>query len=181
LVESTNPWDFVPRADGRAVKQKTIETKQNKMNDPLNIQIDGRGVDTSTPVLPQGDYPLQIVESVIQSNKAQTGLNWHLKLVTTQEYQSADGKTIKPNFPVFMDIALQPAENSTDAEAFKRQIFAAQDAIVGSDASNRPVFNNEFVQGATGKTVIGSLAVDEYPKGSGTFNNKVRRLKKATA
>lgn len=151
------------------------------MNDPLNIQLDGRGVDTSTPVLPAGDYPLQIVESTIQSNKAQSGLNWHLKLATTQEYTSPDGKSIRPNFPVFMDIALQPAENSTDAEAFKRQVFAAQDAVVGSDASNRPLFNHEFVQQAIGKTVIGTLAVDEYPKGSGTFNNKVRRLKKVTA
>lgn len=151
------------------------------MNDPLNIQIDGRGVDTSTPVLPQGDYPLQIVESIIQSNKAQTGLNWHLKLATTQEYVSPDGKTIKPNFPVFMDIALQPSEQATDTEAFKRQIFGVQDAVVGSDASNRPVFNHEFVQQAIGKTVVGTLAVDEYPKGSGTFNNKVRRLKKASA
>lgn len=149
------------------------------MNDPLNIQFDGKGVDTTVPVLPQGDYPLQIVESVIQSNKAQSGLNWHLKLATTQEYTSPDNKTIKPNFPVFMDIALQPSEQATDVEAFKRQIFAAQDAIVGSDATNRPVFNNEFVQGAAGKTVIGTLAVDEYPKGSGTFNNKVRKLKKA--
>lgn len=151
------------------------------MNDPLNVQFDGRGVDTSTPVLPKADYPLQIVESTIQSNKAQTGLNWHLKFATTQEYQSTDSKTIKPNFPVFMDIALQPAEGSTDPEGFKRSIFSTQDAIVGSDASNRPVFNHEFVQQAIGKSVIATLDVDEYPKGSGTFNNKVRRLKKATA
>lgn len=147
------------------------------LTDPLSISFEGKGVDTSIPVLAEGDAPFQIAESVIRPNKAQDGYNWHLKLALTEPRTATDGKPINVNFPVFMDIALQPRPDTDDKEAFKKQIFATQDAISGTDSTSRLTFDNAYVQSVVGKTVIANISIDEYPKGSGNFNNKVRRLK----
>lgn len=146
------------------------------MNDPLNISISGKGVDTSLPVLPEGDYPLQIVESVIVPNSRKDGYNWHLKLATTSVLTDVSGREVKPNFPLFQDIALQPKEGSTDPDGFKRNLFAAVDAIFGTTEADRPDFSNELVQQAVGKLVTATVIVDKW---QGADNNKVRRLKKA--
>src|ERR1700704_6164401 len=110
------------------------------MTDPLNISIPLEGVDTSLPLLPEADYTLQVVESSVDPNKDKTGYNWRLKLATTEPATSADGRAIKPNFPVFMTFALQAREDSTDPEAFKRQLGEAVDAIFGTSKENRPAF-----------------------------------------
>lgn len=145
------------------------------MIDPLNISLDLTNVETTLPILPDGDYRFQIAESAIVPNKDATGYNWKLKLGLADPATAVDGRPVAPNFPVFHTMALQAREDSNDKEAFKRSIGEAIDAIYGTDKSNRPNFNAQLVQDVVGKTVKATIAIDTY---QGNQNNKVRRLKK---
>ena len=150
------------------------------MNDPLNVSVELAGVETTIPLLPDADYPVQVAEATIDANKDKSGLNLNLKLVTLNENTSTDGRTVKPNFPLFTVAALQAREDSKDVEAFKRSLGEIVDALFGTTKADRPVFNRDLVTQMIGKQAIATVYADEYPKGSGQFNNKVRRLKKAT-
>lgn len=149
------------------------------MNDPLNISIPLEGVETSLPLLPEQDFVLQVTESSIAPNKKETGHNWALTLNTTEPVTSIDGREVKVNFPLFMQIALQPSEEAKDPEGFKRQIGSAVDALFGTSKENRPAFTLELVKAAVGKTVVATTKNEEYPKGSGNKSSKIARLKKA--
>ncbi len=121
---------------------------------------------------------VQCVESSVDPNKDKTGLNWNLKLATTSPATSADGsREIKPNFPVFTTLALQPREDSKDTEAFKRNLAEAVDALFGTTKENRPDFNRELVSSAVGKTCTAHVYIDEW---QGKQNNKIKRLRKAS-
>lgn len=146
------------------------------MQDPLNVNVPLAGVDTSIPLLPEADYPVQIKESTVDPNKDKTGLNWNIKFATTEPTKSVDGRDVKPGFPIFSVYALQAREDSKDAEAFKRQLGQAVDAIFGTSKDNRPDFNRELVNSAVGRPVIAHVFIDEY---QGNQNNKIKRLKKA--
>lgn len=146
------------------------------MQDPLSINIKQEGVDTSFPLMAEGDYDFQITESLIKPNKKQTGFNWSLKLASISAIPSVDGKEIAPNAAVFLQIALQPSEEATDPRAFVRGISDATDAIFGTTKDNRPDFNKELWESAVGKTVRAHIVLDEW---QGVKNNKVKRLKKA--
>lgn len=144
------------------------------MIDPLNISVALSGVETSIPLLPEGDYSVQVTESTVDPNKDKTGLNWNLKLGLASTAVALDGREVKPNFPLFAVYALQAREDSKDPEAFKRSICDTVDALFGTDKSNRPDFNMELVQAAVGKVTTAHVIIDEY---QGNKNNKVRRLK----
>lgn len=148
------------------------------MLDPMSVNIDLQGVDTNVPVLPESDVQLQVVESTIEANKDRNGNNWKIKLATTNPATAVDGRELKPNFPVFHMCALQAREDSTDPEAFKRSLCETVDAIFGTDKTNRPAINKALIDAAVGRLVVGHVYPDEYPKDSGKFNTKIRRLKK---
>lgn len=150
------------------------------MEDPLNIDMDLTGVETTIPTMKSEDVKLQCAESAIQPNKDRTGHNWHLKFVTTDTLTAVDGREIKPGFPLYLDVALQARDDATDPKGFERGLSSAIDALFGSTKANRPRFNNELVGAAKGKIVTGTVYADEWPKGSGQFNNKVRRIKALT-
>ena len=149
------------------------------MLDPMSVSIELSGVDTNVPVLPEGDVQLQVVESMIEANKDKTGNNWRLKLATINPATAVDGRELKPNFPVFHTCALQAREDSTDPEAFKRSLCESVDAIFATDKTNRPALTKALIDSAVGRIVIGHVYPDEYPKDSGKFSTKVRRLKKS--
>ncbi len=149
------------------------------MNDPLNINIQLEGVDTTLPLLPEQDYPLNVAESAINTNKKGTGNNWALKFVTTQPATAVDGRDVKVGFPLFMQIALQPAEDAKDPEGFKRQLGQAVDALFATTKDNRPALTHALIQSAVGKQVIATVKNEEYPQGSGNMSSKIGRLKKA--
>jgi hypothetical protein len=144
------------------------------MLDPLSISITTAGVETSLPLLPEADYIMQVSESSIDPNKDNNGLNWNLKLVTTTETTSTDGRTVKPNFPVYTVSALQAREDSKDKEAFIRGLGQNIDAIFGTDKTTRPDFNKALADAALGKTVIAHVIIDTY---QGRQNNKIKALK----
>lgn len=149
------------------------------MNDPLNVNIPLEGVDTTLPLLPEQDYQLNVAESAIVPNKKGTGHNWALKFVTTQPATSVDGREINVGFPLFMQVALQPAEEAKDPEGFKRQLGQTVDALFGSSKENRPPLTHALIQSAVGKSVIATVKNEEYPQGSGNMSSKIGRLKKA--
>lgn len=148
------------------------------MNDPLNINIPLVNVETSLPLLPEGDYSVQCVESSIDPNKDKTGFNWNLKLATTSLYTAVDQREVKPNFPVYHICALQPASESKDVEAFKRSIGETVDALFGTSKENRPDFTRELVSSAVGRTCTAHVYIDNW---KGQDKNKVKRLKKVVA
>lgn len=146
------------------------------MQDPLQINVPLAGVETSLPLLPERDYPVQCSESTVDPNKDKTGFNWNLVLNTTEQITSTDGREVKPNFPLYFVAALQPREDSKDVEAFRRNLSEAVDALYGSTKENRPDFSREVVNSAVGKTCIAHVFIDQY---QGRDLNKIKRLKKA--
>ena len=145
------------------------------MQDPLNIEIDLQGVDTSLPLIPE-DAPvrLQVVESTIGLNREKSGNNWDLTLATVDPITAVDGREIKPGFKLFKSTALQPKADSKDPEAFRRALGEVIDAVFGTNKNNRPKFNNALVAEAVGKTCVGTIENSEW---QGTTSSKIRRLK----
>ena len=144
------------------------------MNDPLNISVPLAGVETSLPLLPEGDYGFQITESVVANNKDQNGLNWNLKLALIDPTVAVDGRDIKPNFPVFCVYALQAKADSKDPDAFRRSLGEVVDAIFGTTKENRPDFNGALVTDCVGKSVLAHIYIDNY---NDRNSNKVKRMK----
>lgn len=146
------------------------------MNDPLQITVPLTGVETEMPLLPEGDYDFQIVESAPAVNKKNTGYNWNMKLALTSPATSTTNTPIHPNFPVFVNnIALQPSEDSADKEAYKRSIADAIDGIFGTTKDNRPDFNKELWESAVGRNVRARITIEEW---QGKHSNKVKRFVK---
>lgn len=145
----------------------------------MSVNIELTGVDTTAPVLPEGDVQVQITESVIEANRDKNGNNWSLKLATVNPATAVDGRELKPNFPVYHLCALQAREDSADKEAFKRSVCETVDAIFGTDKTNRPNLTRDLANSAVGRIVIAHVYPNEWPEGSGKFNTKVRRLKKS--
>jgi len=145
------------------------------MQDPLNIAIPLKGVESSLPVFPEADYVVQVSESTVDVNKEKTGLNWNLKLGTTETHTSTDGREVKPDFPFYMSLALQPREDSKDVEAYVRSLCEAVDALFGTTKENRPEMSREVVNSAVGRTCVAQVYIDEW---KGRELNKVKRLKK---
>jgi hypothetical protein len=148
------------------------------MQDPFAQDVNLQNVETTLPLIPDGDYVLQCVESAVEPNKEQSGWNWKLKLVTTEPVTAVDGRPVNPGFPVFVTQACQAKADSKDPEAFKRGLAETIDALYASTKEDRQPFAKPAVEGAIGKLVKGTIYMDEYPVGSGNKNNKVRRLKK---
>lgn len=147
------------------------------MTDPLSISVPLQGLETGLPLLPEADYEVQCTESKVEPNNRQDGFNWNLQLNTTQPTKANDGRDVQPNFPLFVTMALQPAPESKDPDAFRRNLGSTVDALFGTSKDNRPDFSAEVVNGAVGRKCIAHVYNEEYPKGSGQLFNRVRRLK----
>lgn len=149
------------------------------MFDPLSISIPLAGVDTTYPLIPSADYPFQIVESKVVPNKRQDGHNWEITLATTAPITAVDNRVVNPDARFGFWVALQPGPDAKDPQGFLKGISSAIDAIFGTSIDNRPTFNKELWESATGKTVIGhvTVEVDQRPGSDGKQSNKIARLK----
>lgn len=141
------------------------------MIDPLNFSLPTQGVETDFPLLPEGDYPFQIAESVIEGNKDQTGFNWKMGLTLTQQVTGVDGRLCKVGTKMSDYTALQPKADAEDKDAYIRMIGQKQDAITGSTKDNRAIFDNAFVSSVIGKTVVCHVTIENY---QGKNNNRLR-------
>lgn len=150
------------------------------MQDPLSVNIPLAGIDTTLPLFPETDYPLQCAESKIVPNKDTDGLNWHLVFKTTQEYTSMDQRPIKAGIPFDLYIPLQPSKPTEknpnpDPAQFVARIARTVDAIFGTSLENRPAFGAELVASCVGRTVKGTLKTEEY---QGVKRSKLQGIKK---
>lgn len=145
------------------------------MTDPLNISIQLDDVDSDFPLLPEGDYPLQVSSSTIEPNKDKTGHNWKIVGSLQTPATAVDGREVKVNSKFTKWCPLQAREDSTDADAFRRGITEAVDAIFGTTKVGRPTFNRALVDAALGKTVIAHIIIEEN---QGRKVNSIKRLKK---
>lgn len=158
-------------------KRTQQNTTQNIMTDPLNLDIELQDVDSDLPLLPEGEYDFQVVSSTVEPNKDRSGRNWVLKFGLAAPATAVDGRQIKPNFPVFQQCALQAKEDSTDPDAFKRNLAEAIDGIFKTAKGSRPPLS-QAVQTAVGQIVKLHIVIDEY---KGKKNNKVKRFVKPGA
>lgn len=148
-----------------------------ELTDPLAVGVKLQDVETTLPLLPEADYQVQCTEASVDVNKDKSGHNLNLKLVLTNPATGVDGREVKPGFPVFAVYALQARDDSKDVEAFKRGLAECVDALFGTSKENRPELTRETVTSMVGRTCIARVVQNEWPQGSGQFNNKVRRLK----
>lgn len=151
------------------------------MTDPLSISIPLGDVDTSRPLLPEGDYKFQISESVVQPNRDQNGRNWHMQLNLVDPAQSVpdekgNTRQINPNFPMFLDAPLQMKEGTKAPNWFRENLAMIVDALEGTTKDNRPDLSAEIVSKATGKIVLATIQLRENDR-SHEKENSVRRLK----
>lgn len=153
------------------------------MQDPLSVNIQAQGYDTSRPLHPEGDFRLQIVGSEIKPGSDKVGgiLQWHLDLVTLDPATEigGTGRDIPPNTKLFLDwpFDLAPREDSKYPDAWKTSLFNAVDAILGTDKDSRPDITKDVLDSAVGKIVMGTVKIDTDKEG--TRRNKITRLKKA--
>lgn len=165
-----------PPLDVPANKQNH-KTKQN-MQDPLALNIPLANVETTLPLLPEGDYVFQVTEASADPNKDKNGLNLNLTLALQSPVTAVDGREIPVNHKVYATYALQAREDSTDKEAYQRALGDVLDALFLTDKSNRPALTHPLIQDMVGKSVLATVYLNEWPEGSGNKNNKVRRLKR---
>lgn len=151
------------------------------MTDPLSINIPAAGIDTSRPLLPEGDYRLQITACEIKPGSEKVGnvLQWAPTLVTTEPATAVDGRDIPPNTLLFLDwpFDLAPRPDSKYPNAWRDSLLNAVDAILGTDKDTRPDITKDVLDSTVGKIVIGTVKIDEDK--NGVKRNKVTRLKKA--
>lgn len=155
------------------------------MTDPLNINLPLAGTDTSFPLVPEADYPLQVVKSTVGPNYDKSGNQWDIVYVLTTPTESVTGKPLNAGTQLFPDwpLQLQPRADGKggatwEESAALRSLCSTVDALFGTTMENRPAFNHALVQGAVGKTVIGHVVIDTDK--NGIQRNKVTRLKKVS-
>lgn len=150
------------------------------MIDPLNVNIAVEGIDTSYPLIPEGDYTLQISESPTEANYDQTILVWAPKFVTIEPIPALqEGRVVQPNTKVFMawPLELEERADSKYPGQWVNTLCDAVDAIFGTDKTNRPAVTKALIESATGKTVLCHIIIDEGK--DGVKRNRVKRMKKA--
>jgi outer membrane protein assembly factor BamA len=101
------------------------------------LDEDVSGVDTSYPLLSAGLYDFRIEEVSEEPNKAKTGTNLKIVVVTTKEAMSVKREALAPGLKLTQYIGLTPTEKySTDA--IKRNVAAFVQAVGSGIKSVRP-------------------------------------------
>tara|TARA_R110000787_G_scaffold8323_5_gene27794 strand:- start:401 stop:844 length:444 start_codon:yes stop_codon:yes gene_type:complete len=102
------------------------------MSDELNALLneDLGDIDTSRPILKETIATMRVKEMQVKSNKAETGNNLEITLVTMETLPNRKGDDVNANFPVFDIISLTPTEKY-DADAIKRRLKEVRVAVHG--------------------------------------------------
>lgn len=113
-------------------------------------------VDMSNPLLPKGDYPLEVkkVEQVESKNKPGNYLV-KIQLATTEDYQSVSGEPIPKGTYLFDQISLTPTEKYTKLNIQKRCKAFRQACTGETSGAFGPL--EQYV----GRTVNARVRIDE--------------------
>lgn len=150
-------------------------------NDPLDLNIALKDVETDFPLLPEADYELLITDVLIEPNKDAkqgngTGRNIRLTLVTQTGVLSVDGtRQVKPGTKLSVINALQPKPDAEDPDGYKRMLGQMVDGIFGTTAVDRPDLTMELLNSTKGKLVVAHVKVDSY---EGRKSNKVSAIRR---
>lgn len=113
--------------------------------DPLGLNIDLKGVDTSMPTLVDGMYILNIDSIAVVENKEKTGNNLLVIFKTaapaTSEKAAAAGREndIAAGFPLRQYYPLQENQSKPDFD-YTKNLAVLQDAVTGSTKDTRGKF-----------------------------------------
>lgn len=141
--------------------------------DPLDLNIDLNGVDTSAPCLVAGEYAFHIGDIKVEPKKDEpTKRNLVVKFVLAQPANSSAGHSISPGFPISKYYPLQQSENPK-APDFKRDLSILLDAVFATNESTRPKLNGETLAEMLGRTVVAVVSVTNS-EAYGAQNNIVR-------
>lgn len=148
------------------------------MQDPLSISIPLSGVETDYPLLPAGDYALQVKESEAVPNKDNSAWQWKLVLETTSPITAIDGREIKVGTKLFSFLPLAAKPDSKDPDWWMRNLCSTIDGLLGTNKDNRPNFDGSIVQRALGIQVVCAVKVDTF---EGRTSNKIQTFKHPVA
>lgn len=145
----------------------------DQLTDPLNFTIE-EGYDTTTPLLPEGDYELQIADSEFKKNEKAGCVQWSPRFATTSPTMSNDGvRTVPPNTILFLDWPFNLGDRTEEKQPgmWKKSLSKAFDAIYGTNDSNRPSFGPKELQESKGRKVVAHVIIDTF---EGNSRNKVK-------
>ncbi len=146
------------------------------MNDPLNVKVPMRGVNTQIPLLPEKEIRLQVAESTIDPNNANTGLNWNIRFGTTTPETAVDNRDVPPGHAIFHTCSLPSETDDAKTFTFKQRFLGElMDAIDGTNEDTRGDFDHAYAAACPGKFIRATPVVDTY---NGRQNNKLKNLKK---
>ena len=167
-------------------QQRSTKTKQAKantnnktyihMSDPLDLNIDLSGVDTTYPSLNAGTVPMMIVDSKVEPWKSDpSSRSWVLTLETTDRALSASGADLNPGFKQTFRLNLQPGK-SKDGEEIDhlRPLTLGIEAIFGERRS----LNSETISAAVGRAVLAVVKNRKNPD-DGFGATEIKSLKPA--
>lgn len=127
------------------------------MSNPLNLNLNLKGVDTSYPALAVGDYRAQIAGYEIKESSKTPGLFMlNIKLETLEPANDAKGKLLDPPFKFSSNLTLPGAPGAEpDHEEMRLKSLASfVDAVFNATAETRPDLNDETLNQLIGKQVI---------------------------
>lgn len=125
--------------------------KQDK--NPLDLNIELAGIDTSMPRLKPGNYLASIKEVKIEQNKAGTGQNMLVVFSTMEEAPSLTDDIIPAGWTLSKYYPLQQSENEK-APDFRRDICRLIDAAFNiTDDSERPALTGQTLAQLVGQEV----------------------------
>ena len=152
----------------------------------MSFSVSTVGQSTKFPLLPEGDYKLQITESnYVQKMFGKDMSGWEPKLVTTEPAVSVDGAPIPPNTRVFLGsaFALEDGPDNKFPGGWIKSLLLAIDAIFGTNDDTRnaafPNIDKTVLDSSLGRTVLGHVVIDEDKEG--VKRNKIKRLKHLAA
>ena len=114
--------------------------------DPLGLNIDLAGVDTSMPVLVEGSYILTVDSIAVVENKDKTGNNLLVIFKTAAPATSLKGQAsgkaddIAAGFPLRQYMPLQNNPDKPDARDYRESLATFQDAVTGTNKDTRGKF-----------------------------------------
>lgn len=142
--------------------------------EPIDLDVDLQGIDTTIPVIKKGVYDFDISAMTKEENKDKNGFNLVVVFKTTDATESITEKEIAPGFPMKKWYPLQKKPGGSDKFDYRVGLAQLIDAALGTTMENRPKFSSGLI---IGKRVRASLAVVENKEaGDGSFQNEIKRL-----